>query len=382
MLSGLYSHQNGVWNNSGALRPEDSLLLRSFLDAGYSTASVGKVHLGIPPRAAGFQVHRNIEHDGCPHTSVPADYPKDWPWKAFGKPGYPQPIIYATDTCPRERTYCAVGVNHAIELFETHDFAASPLLLRLSLDRPHTPVSSPKPYDTMYAARTAAPAFDAAERAAQPPSVRHQRESRDWGAFSEDEVLKIRYYYFGLVTHLDFEIGRLLDAVERSPQRANTIVALTCDHGCMLGEHGLYVKGPHYYEETARVPFVLSWPGVLPEGCRAAGLVEMIDFLPTLCELAGLEKPPRAAGRSLLPVIRSESAGREDVFAEQVYSHNGVRWEAIRTERYCYARYGDGGASLFDLHADPEEMRNLASEAPADLLADLNRRIDRRLAAR
>ncbi|MCB0126615.1 MAG: sulfatase-like hydrolase/transferase, partial [Caldilineaceae bacterium] len=261
LLSGQYAHQNGVFDNSGALRAEDEHLLHTFGQAGYHTANVGKIHVGLSAQEMGFQEHRPIEHDGIPHFHVPDNYPAAWPWRTFDAPGYPQPIIYATDLCPRERTYCAVGVSEAIDIFQVHSFADAPLFLRLSLDRPHTPVSSPKPYDTMYATQTTLPVFSDKERMAQIPTLRNYIHARRWDQFTDDEILYSRSYYYGLVTHLDAEIGRLLDLIELSPQRENTIIVLAADHGCMLGEHGLYVKCPHYYTETARVPLIIAWPG-------------------------------------------------------------------------------------------------------------------------
>ena len=168
-------------------------------------------------------------------------------------PGYPQPVIYATDMCPRERTYCGVGVTEAIDIFQNRASALSPLFLRLSLDRPHTSVSSPKPYDTLYADRTVLPIFDADEQAEQIEALRVYIRNRCWDQFTDDELLKIRSYYYGLVTHLDYESGRLLDAIEQSGQEENTIVVLSADHGCMLGEYGLQVKTPHFIGPWTRM---------------------------------------------------------------------------------------------------------------------------------
>lgn len=378
MLSGMYCHQTGVYGNDDAMKPEDSHLLRTFNDAGYKSANVGKVHLGITPQQAGFQEHHGIEHDGTPHWNVPNDYPSDWPWKSFAAKGFPKPVIYATDMCPRECTYCAVGVDQAIDIFKRHDHASQPLLLRLSLNRPHTPVSSPEPYSTMYASRTELPVFTEEERAEELPFMRDYRAKREWDVFTDEEILNARSHYYGLVTHLDFELGRLLAAVEHSSVADNTIIALTVDHGCMLGEHGLHVKGPHYYQETARVPFLLSSPGQLRQNHRVTGLVEMVDLLPTLCELTGLPIPKQAVGRSLLPLIHGDTEGRSEVFAEQATKLSA--WSAIRTERHAYWRYRDSGdAMLFDLEADPFERHNLMRDGPDPALVE---ELEERLAAR
>ncbi len=378
MLAGMYCHQTEVFQNSQKMKPEDSLLLRSFLDAGYKTANVGKVHLGISPQDAGFEEHRGINHDGTPHMHVPDDYPEDWDWKTFTADGFPKPVIYARDMCPRERTYSAVGVDEAVDIFDKHDYGEKPLMLRLSLDRPHTPVTSPAPYDEMYKNRTILPEYTDDDAAEQPQFMREYRHNREWDEFTDDEIRKVRHHYYGLVTHVDHELGRLLDAVERSPQADNTIVALTVDHGCLLGEHGLYVKGPHYYEETAHVPFLLSWPGRLPEGKRIPELVEMVDLLPTFCDLCDVPLPDRAVGQSLVPLMQGTGSGRENVFAEQ--KTRIAEFVAIRTERYAYWHYLDHeDAMLFDMQEDPEQRRNLMLHDPdPELIADLERRITER----
>ncbi len=360
ILSGQYSHQIGVFDNSGTLRAEDEQLLHTFVRAGYHTANVGKIHVGLAPEAMGFQEHRTIEHDGIPHFHVPDNYPESWPWRTFDAPSYPQPIIYATDMCPREQTYCASGVDEAMDMFQHHSFTEAPLFLRLSLDRPHTPVSSPKPYDTMYAAQTRLPDFPDAERTAQIPTLRNYIHDRRWDQFTEEEILHSRSYYYGLVTHLDAEIGRLLDLIDTSPQRENTLIVLAADHGCMLGEHGLYVKCPHNYTEAARVPLIVTWPGKLPAGRRINALVELVDLLPTLCDLCELPIPEQAVGQSLVPLMRGDAAGRDVVFAEQYGPDNPLRWVAARTHQYAYTHYPNTGDELlFDLRTDAQEQVNL-----------------------
>ena len=377
ILSGQYSHLTGVFDNSGSMRAEDSHLLHTFAKAGYHTANVGKTHVGLSPEKMGFQEHREIEHDGIPDFHVPDDYPTTWSWRTFDAPGYFQPVIYATDMCPRERTYCAVGVSEAIDIFQNHAFTDAPLFLRLSLDRPHTPVSSPKPYDTMYAGQTILPDFSAQERANQISTLGDYIRDRRWDQFTPAEILHSRSYYYGLLTHLDAEIGRLLDVLDASSQSENTLIVLAADHGCMLGEHGLYVKCPHYYTETARVPLIFSWPGKLPAGRRIGELVEMVDLLPTFCELCDLPVPAQAVGQSLVPVIHGQGSGREAIFAEQYTVDNPHRWVAVRTEQYAYTLYPNCGEELlFDLETDPLEQVNLMrNDPPGDVVHELQQRI-------
>jgi len=377
MMSGLYCHQTGVYDNEGKMRPEQSFLLRGFNAAGYRTASIGKVHLGLSPLEAGFGSHTDFRHDGTDHWTVPDNYPETWPWGRMTAQDFAKPIMYATDMCPREKTYCARGVSEAMTQWEGLTRQPEPFLLRLSLNRPHTPVTCPKPYDTMYADRTVLPQYTEAERATQPGTLSHHRQHRQFDQITAEQTLYIRQYYYGLITHLDHELGRLFDAVEASGHADDTLVLLTVDHGCMLGEHGLYTKQPHDHAETARVPLILSWPGRLPASRRVSDFVEMVDLLPTLFELCDVPVPAEAVGRSLVPVMTGRATGREDVYAEQKTPADPLHWLGIRTKRYAYWRYTQtGDRMLFDLEKDPLERCNLAAESPPPgVLEDLESRI-------
>jgi arylsulfatase A-like enzyme len=113
-------------------------------------------------------------------------------------------------------------------------------------------------------------------------------------------------YYYGLCAYVDYEIGRLLRALEQLGLAANTIVALNADHGKSLGEAGLCEKGT-YDREVWRVPLIISWPGHIPEGEHRHDLVELLDFGSTLCVQAGIAKPPGIAWQGPVPLPRARS---------------------------------------------------------------------------
>ena len=125
--------------------------------------------------------------------------------------------------------------------------------------------------------------------------------------------------YYGAISHVDREIGRMLDTLERLGQSENTIVVFSSDHGDQLLEHGLMGKNC-FFDPSVRVPLMLCWPGRINPG-RYGHLVESIDVLPTLFELAGLPEPYQNQGRSLVPLITDtgrDYKAREAVFAENV----------------------------------------------------------------
>lgn len=172
-----------------------------------------------------------------------------------------------------------------------------------------------------------------------------------------------RYYiwnYYRMVEMVDAEIGRTLQALEDSAEAANTIVVFTADHGEGRARHHLVTKN-YLYDEAAKVPLIVSCPGRIQENRQdAAHLVSGLDILPTVCDYAGIEAPPKMRGRSLKALLEGKSpAWREFVTAEVT-----VTGRMIRTPRYKYITYkGDPVEQLFDMQSDPGETKNLAPDA-------------------
>ena len=114
--------------------------------------------------------------------------------------------------------------------------------------------------------------------------------------------------YYGMVALIDENVGRMLNALERTGQRENTVVIFTSDHGEMLGDHGLTGKGCRFYEALVRVPLIISWPGTFLQGHRADGLTALLDIAPTLADLAGIPLE-WTHGKSLIPILAGEDPG-------------------------------------------------------------------------
>jgi len=112
--------------------------------------------------------------------------------------------------------------------------------------------------------------------------------------------------YYAVIEHIDFEVGKLLNYLEKTNQRENTLILFHSDHGELLGDHGLYGKGSFFYEPSVRVPFIVSMPSIFPQNKQIDDLVELVDIVPTLYEILGEEIPKRVQGKSLLPLINGE----------------------------------------------------------------------------
>jgi arylsulfatase A-like enzyme len=168
--------------------------------------------------------------------------------------------------------------------------------------------------------------------------------------------------YLACTRFTDEQLGRVLDALDKSPYARNTIVVLLSDHGFHLGEKERWAK-QSLWERSTRVPFIIS----LPDGLRnvkCAKPVELLSVFPTLIELCNVQRKSQLEGTSLVPLLANPDASWERP-AITTYGQNN---HAVRTERWRYIRYYDGSEELYDHSVDTREWKNLASDAQYDTL--------------
>jgi arylsulfatase A-like enzyme len=163
--------------------------------------------------------------------------------------------------------------------------------------------------------------------------------------------------YLAAISFCDAEVGRLIDALDRSPQRDRTIVVLWGDHGWHLGEKHHWRKFA-LWEETTRAPLIWVVPGVTTPGTRCERTVDFMSIYPTLCELCGIETPKHVQGIS----IRSLLAEPQAAWDRPALTTYGRGNHAVRSEGWRYIRYAGGGEELYDEVADPYEWTNLAGQ--------------------
>lgn len=175
---------------------------------------------------------------------------------------------------------------------------------------------------------------------------------------SEGDIRKHLTDYYGVITYLDGQIGRILQALDESGQGANTIVIFSSDHGLAIGSHGLMGK-QNIYEDGMKVPLIIAGPG-LRRGTSAA-FVYLYDLFPTICDLVGIRRPPSIDGQSFGPVIEGKSeTAREAVLLAFMESQRAIReadWKLIRYPQVNITQ-------LFDLRNDPHEIHNLCDLHP------------------
>jgi len=182
--------------------------------------------------------------------------------------------------------------------------------------------------------------------------------------------------YYGSVTFMDVQVGRVIDELERLGLRESTAIVFTTDHGYHLGEHGFWQKA-NMHEEVVRVPLIVSVPRLKPG--RTASLVELVDFYPTCVELLGLPVPKSLQGKSLVPILEDPAASvRDTALSINIRAPGG----ALRAANWTYVEYGGKGEELYDMVNDPEQYTNLVEDpAFAAVLEEARSRFRSRMEA-
>jgi len=390
MMTGRYCHSIGVMSNGYRLGPDAPYLTRPFQEAGYQLVNVGKK---LPsPRIFDINV-RPPGYGGpgaTPYELKPEFAAREEELGVMHlKEEFPV-IIAGRYPLPADRTEPAITVTRAIELLE--EGLRRPFMLRVSIIAPHTPILAPEPFDTMYDPnRVPFHPPTEAELAGKPRWERDMlRKNQGSTHLTGEQIRRSRACYWGLVSHVDDQIGRLLAAMEEHRLLDETLVIVTSDQGVCLGEHGLFMKR-NFYEQSAGAILMVSWPGRVPQGKVIDDPVELVDVMPTLLDAAGVRLPATAQGRSLLPLMAGREEGRDAVFCEidfvkpqfERYYMPKSRRVMVRTPEwkmsYFVEREGDArDGDLYHLPEDPEELCNLwGDKGYADVVARLEARVRR-----
>ena len=228
---------------------------------------------------------------------------------------------------------------------------------------PHDPYVVPRKYVDRYRLEDIELPASYADRLEDKPRI-YRRLRRDrWDQLGERETRDAIRHYRAYRTHVDDLFGRLLNALDRTGQAEDTLVLYVSDHGDYCGEHGLFAKGIPCFRGAYHVPAVVRWPrGVRTPGRRVPRFVSLADFAPTFLEVAGLPVDRDFSGASLLPFLRGEEPAR---WRDEIHTQcNGVELyytqRSVCTRDYKYVYNGFDDDELYDLKADPDEMKNLA----------------------
>jgi choline-sulfatase len=390
LLTALRPSRTEVFDNAAEMRASLPTIAHHLRAAGYATSLAGKMHFVGPDQLHGFE-----------ERLTPDVYPAGLDWTPDWRAG-PDARLSWYHTMESVVRPGVVAASMQVDYDDEVAFHGARALLDHARRRPGEPffhvVSFTNPHDPWELPRRYWDRYDPA--AVEPPSVPpipledadpHSRRLRamcgiDEAGLTEAQVRRARHAYYAAISYLDERVGHVLGALRESGLEDDTIVIFTADHGEMLGERGLWFKMA-FFEAAARVPLIVRAPGRVAAGTRIAAPVSQLDVAPTLLELCG---HPDAAGiaagldgTALGPLLDGARPGaappaRDAVIAE--YLAEGVTAPAlmIRRDRFKYVVYGDDPEQLYDLEADPHELRDLARTADGaqrciDLLRDAAR---------
>lgn len=331
---------------SGNIPLRAALWPEEFRKAGYATVGIGKWHNDRDSYARSFSAGGPIFFGGMSdHNKVPVfDYDTSGRY-----PTNKQRIAHVNSS--------ELFANAAISFIRTQS-TMKPFLLYVGFTSPHDPRTPPADFAALYDA----------EKLPLPKNFLPQHrfdngemEVRDetllpWPR-KEEAVRKEIAAYYAMITHLDHQVGRILDALDATGKRGNTIVVFASDHGLALGSHGLLGK-QNLYDHSVRAPLLFNGPGI-PRGRRSDALCYLYDVFPTLCALGGLNVPNTVEGEDLTLLMHDTGARvREEIFG----AYGNVQ-RMVRTDRWKVIYYPHNDRTqFFDLRDDPHETRDLAAQ--------------------
>ena len=386
LITGRLPHSIQVTQLRTALQDEALTLAEVLKQEGYKTASFGKMHFNSNlmhgfDRRLDHKEHRASLKDNPPRP-LPPDQDVLPAWRPFRDPAE----IWLNGSY---RPYGAYGKDMAGTWFARkaqeylREQRDDPFFLIVSFYEPHSPFRFPIEYGR---------AFDPSSFGV--PEVLSQDEWQIPEIFrdlTDEQKQGIIASYYTSTEYMDHNVGRVLDTLDDTGLRENTLVIYLGDHGYSLGHHGRFEKHTHF-EESVRAPLIARLPGKNRLDTDVDALVEFIDIFPTVVESCGAELPENVEGRSLLPLLEGRTVdGREAVFSEYYDNEEAM----VRTKRYKFI-YSTGkrerqdgyktGLSLsgrtrilYDLQTDPRETTNLATDqAYADTIAELETEMLRR----
>lgn len=408
LYTGLYQMNNRVCRNGSPLDRRHGNIALAARSLGYDPTLFGYTDVSPDPRhhSAGDPLLKTYEGvlPGFTVRLLLPEHQKPWlSWltgrgidSSAGFPDIHQPVCGAgktvTDRPPvysRDETPAAFLAGEFIRWLgeqDAHWFA------HLSFLSPHPPYVVPEPYNTLYDPADG-PGFarqaDWRREAAAHPYLDYvlgrQKRSKFLPGmkgkvrdFDEDEFRAIRALYWGMISETDAQLGRIWAAIKAAGAWNDTIVVLTSDHAEMMGDHFLLGKGG-FFDPSFHIPLIVRDPGLkAAAGRRVERFTEAVDVMPTLLELLGQKPPPHLDGRSLTPFLDGRTPARwrdaahwefdfRSIEKGSAEAHFGLKPQqcnlaVVRAERFKYVHFGGLPPLLYDLEADPHELRNLAAD--------------------
>ncbi|NKB70519.1 MAG: sulfatase-like hydrolase/transferase [Candidatus Latescibacteria bacterium] len=371
-MTGRHASNIGAWDNGALLKADQPTFAHYLSEAGYDAVLSGKMHFVGPEQQHGFRQRLTTDIYSSDFTWVKPE------WIAIKEAkGENCEAVMADRSSYNAGGYTGDGVqinnwHNALSYDEETHFRAleylraqgrrqgDPFLLCASYHHPHEPFHPPQEYWDMYeGADIAIPEFPANlddTYSLLDQNLNAYHGTRRFNLRDPDGLYRLRRAYYGLVTYMDRKVGELLDALDETGQADNTVVVFASDHGDMLCEKEM-VQKRCFYEWSARVPLIARFPDKWKAGAICNTPVNLIDLLPTFCELANAPTALPYDGDSLLGIIDGNDADRPTFV--QAHEAVGVPCIMVRQGPYKYNYIHGHAAQLFNLDEDPGEWKNL-----------------------
>lgn len=388
-LCGLRPDTIGLYNNSVHFRdllPDVVTLPQAFKAAGYATRDCGKIfhnwHTAVHGDRRSWTAPEFLHYatHGLDDAKVKGELPPNLATLTPRKYGE-VPLAERRDV-PDAAYYDGRVADEAVRVL--NEIKAEPFFLAVGFWKPHAPFNPPAKYWDLYE-RSEVPAVNSARPSDAPKVAFHDgREIRgvppNQANFTPEQIAELRHGYWAGISYMDAQVGKVLDALEKSGAADRTIVVFFADHGYHVGEHGLWGK-TSCFEYDARVPLIVSMPSLKQRGVHAASPVELLDLYPTLAQLCGVKAPENLEGYSLVPALDDP----QTVVKRAAYTQHPrpayydrtpsgapeVMGYSVRTLSVRYTEWRDWksgavvGRELYEHEKDPQELNNTV-DAPSN----------------
>ncbi len=432
IITGQYPSQHGAWSLGTKLFEDVPTVGEIFQHAGYATSLVGKAHFQPLASRPGYEsiecqptlrdldfwrrfhgpwygfdhvelarMHTDESHVGQ-HYAIWMEENGLENWADYFQPWPPDPEKQREHyweggeriwDLPEQFHYTRWTAERSIAQMERAAAADRPFFCWASFHDPHPPYRLPEPWASMYDPQEMLPGkLTPGEHEKNPIHFRLTQDEDGRRKLNEmfhedrgihgfechvrdaEEIKKDMAVYYGMVSFMDDQIGRMLARLDELGLAEDTLVVFTSDHGHFLGQHGLVAKGPFHYEDVIRVPFIVRYPGRVPAGGQSAAIQNLVDLPVTFLSAAGIDVPGRMTGVDQLDAWTGGDAVRRGTVVENRHTYKNVHLRTYINDRYKITVYRSGeDGELFDLVEDPDETNNLwheprAQEIKKDLL--------------
>jgi len=376
--TGLWAHKHRlIFNTHNAGQkggvddpdPEIKFFSQSLKKKGWQNAHIGKWHIGTEPTKPVTRGYEDLPY--YPGYGYPSRHPHYIEYlKKQGVDGFnllrerKDPTGYrryaGLQEGPQSASIPAYLANQTVDVIKRYTQNDSPFFVSCNFWGPHAPYNITKKHLEVYrgAKIESWPNFDC-DLSDKPGVIRRYGEYWKTGWFNRENLPEMIGEYYGYITLIDEEIGRVLKTLEETGELDSTLIIFSADHGSSVGSYRYWDKGFGMYDCITRIPMIISHPSINPAASDA--FVTLLDLAPTFLEAAGCDIPDEMVGSSLMPILNgSKKSLREDHIVTEHHGHQMTFWQRmVRTQTTKYIYNPTSNDEFYDLDADPWETKNI-----------------------